>query len=197
MLNWVWFGLLAAGVLYAAATGNMEPVTEAAFAAASDAVLMIIEICGLLCLWLGILRIAESSGLVDGVGRLIAPLVRRLFPSVPARHPAFAAIVMNIAANLLGLGNAATPFGLKAMEYLQTLNPNKTIATAPMITLLVLNTSCITFIPTMVISLRLSAGSAAPTSIIGATILSSATGLAFALLLDRALAFRDEHRGWR
>ena len=195
MLNWVWFGLLATGMFFAAAGGNMEQTTAAAFSAASDAVLLILEICGLLCLWMGMLRIAERSGLVDVLARLISPLARRLFPSVPPQHPAFSAIVMNIAANLLGLGNAATPFGLKAMEYLQTLNPQPDTASAPMITLLAMNTSCITLLPTMVISLRLSAGSAEPTAIIGATMLASSIGFVFALLLDRAIRRRGQHRG--
>ena len=181
---------MALGVGYGMMQGNLDAVTEAAFAAANDAVLIVIEICGLICLWLGMFKIAEASGLVKALGRLIAPLVRHLFPSVPERHPAFSAIVMNIAANLLGLGNAATPFGLKAMEHLQTLNADKSVASAPMITLLAMNTSCVTFLPTLVISLRVSAGSADPTAIIGATILSSSIGLLFALLLDRFLRSR-------
>lgn len=192
-LGLVW--LVGNRYVFAAAGGNMEQTTAAAFSAASDAVLLILEICGLLCLWMGMLRIAERSGLVDVLARLISPLARRLFPSVPPQHPAFSAIVMNIAANLLGLGNAATPFGLKAMEYLQTLNPQPDTASAPMITLLAMNTSCITLLPTMVISLRLSAGSAEPTAIIGATMLASSIGFVFALLLDRAIRRREQHRG--
>lgn len=187
MLNWVWFGLLAGSIVYAAINGNIEAVTAAAFKAANDTVVIIIEICGLICLWLGMLKIAEASGLVRRLGRLIAPVVRRLFPDVPEQHPAFSSIVMNISANLMGLGNAATPFGLKAMEHLQSLNQDKLSASPPMITLLVMNTSCITFIPTLVISLRLAAGSVDPTAIIGATVLSSAIGLTFALALDRIL----------
>jgi len=187
MLNWIWFGLIAVGVGYGMLTGNLAAVTEEAFAAANDAVLILLEICGLTCLWLGMLKIAEASGLVDKLGKCIAPLVRRLFPDVPAGHPAFSSIIMNVAANLLGLGNAATPFGLKAMEQLQTLNRDQATATPAMITLLAINTSCITLLPTMVISLRASAGSAEPTAIIGATILSSTVGLLFALVLDRIL----------
>lgn len=190
MLNWIWFALLALGIVYAAATGNMEPVTEAALTAANDTVLLIIEICGLLCLWLGILKIAEASGLVRQLGRLLSPLIGLLFPDVPRSHPAFSAIVMNFSANLLGLGNAATPFGLKAMQHLQELNQGRDSASAAMITLLALNTSCITFIPTLVISLRLSAGSSDATCIIGATALSSGLGLLFALVLDRLLRRR-------
>lgn len=192
MLNWIWFGLIAVGIGYAMFNGSMGMVTEAAFAAANDAVLIILEICGLTCLWLGMLKIAQASGLVDGLGRLISPIVRRLFPDVPKGHPAFSSIIMNVAANLLGLGNAATPFGLKAMEQLQTLNREPTVATSAMITLLAMNTSCITLLPTLTISLRVSAGSSEPTAIIGATIISSTLGLLFALLMDRIL--RSYHR---
>jgi spore maturation protein A len=125
--------------------------------------------------------------MVKRLGKMIAPVVRRLFPDVPREHPAFSSIVMNISANLLGLGNAATPFGLKAMEHLQALNSDKLSASPAMITLLVMNTSCITFIPSMVISLRVAAGSTNPTIIIGATFLSSLIGLSFALVADRLL----------
>ena len=178
------------GVVYSAASGNITPVTEAALAAANDAVLLIIEICGLLCLWLGMLKIAEASGLVRRLGALLAPLIGLLFPGLPRSHPAFSAIVMNFSANLLGLGNAATPFGLKAMQHLQELNQGRDSASPAMITLLAMNTSCITFIPTLVISLRMSAGSSDPACIIGATALSSGAGLLFALCLDRLLRRR-------
>lgn len=179
--------LLAIGVGYGIVTGNVNAVTEAAFAAANNAVVLILEICGLMCLWLGLLKIAEASGLVARLGKLLSPLIRRLFPDIPISHPAFSFIMMNAAANLLGLGNAATPFGIKAMEQLQTLNPRKDTATPAMITLLVMNTSCITLLPTMVISLRVSANSADPTAIIGATVLASSIGLLCALLLDNLM----------
>ena len=194
MLNWIWFLLLAGGVLYGAVSGNMGAVTEAALQAASDAVRLMIEMCGLLCLWLGILRISEASGLVDRLGRALSPAVGLLFPDVPRSNPAFAAIVMNFSANLLGLGNAATPFGLKAMAHLQELNQRPDEASSAMITLLALNTSGVTFIPTLVISLRMAAGSSDPTRIIGATILASSIGLTFALLLD---GFLRRSRGGR
>lgn len=187
MLNWIWFFLLAAGIVYAAAAGTMEQVTQAALASAQDAVTLIFEMCGLLCLWLGILRIMEASGLVDKLGRLLSPLVGRLFPQVPREHPAFAAIVMNFSANLLGLGNAATPFGLKAMEHLQQLNGGGEQASPAMITLLALNTSGVTLVPTLIISLRMAASSSDPTCVIGPTALASSIGLTFALLLDAAL----------
>ena len=180
----LWFVGLAAGVVYAAATGNIDQVTVAAFAAADEAVKLVLGLCGMMCLWMGLLRIAEAAGLVDRLARLLTPLVRRLFPSVPPGHPAMGAIVMNVSANLLGLGNAATPMGLKAMEHLQALNPDKTKASPAMVTLLALNTAAVTLMPTMVISLRMAAGSQSPASITGATILSSSIGMASALVLD-------------
>lgn len=194
MLNWIWFLLMAVGVMYSAVQGTIDAVTEAAFSAASDTVMLILEICGLLCLWLGIFRIAERSGLVEKLGRMITPLISLLFPGVSKSSPAFAAIVMNVAANFLGLGNAATPFGLKAMEHLQAENRRKDTASDAMITLLAMNTSCITVLPTLMISLRASMGSAEPASIIGATLLSSVAGLVFALLLDRLLQNRKGGR---
>ncbi|MEG2213580.1 MAG: nucleoside recognition domain-containing protein, partial [Clostridiales bacterium] len=169
MLNWIWFLLLGGGIIYGALSGNMEAVSTASLAAAADTVRLIIEITGLLCLWLGMLKIAEESGLIQALARLLSPMVAFLFPDVPKQHPAFASMLMNMAANLLGLGNAATPFGLKAMEQLQSLNEHPDTASTPMITFLAINTSSITLVPTLVISLRAAAGSANPTEIIGAT----------------------------
>ena len=194
MLDRIWFALLGAGVVFGAFAGSVDAVTEAALTAAEDAVSLSIEMCGLLCLWLGVLRIAEASGLVDALGRALSPLVGKLFPDVPPSHPAFASIVMNFSANLLGLGNAATPFGLKAMSQLQELNQGGKEASPAMITLLALNTSGVTFIPTLVISLRLAAGSRAPACIIAPTALASSLGLMFALLLDGVLRRRSRRR---
>lgn len=190
MLDYFWFGLLLAGVLYAACTGNIQLVTGAAFSAADDGVQLVLGLCGMLCLWMGLLRIAEEAGLVQALARLLSPLVRRLFPSVPAGHPVLGSIVMNLSANLLGLGNAATPMGLQAMEELQSLNPEPDRASPAMLTLLAMNTAAITLLPTTVMGLRMAAGSAAPASIVGATILASSLGMAFSLLLDWLLRRR-------
>ena len=194
MLDRIWFALLAAGVIFGAVTGSMDAVTAAALTAAEDAVSLSIEMCGLLCLWLGVLRIAESSGLTDALGQALSPAVSLLFPDVPRAHPAFASIVMNFTANLLGLGNAATPFGLKAMSQLQELNRDREEASSAMITLLALNTSGVTFIPTLVISLRMAAGSRDPACVIAPTALASSLGLVFALLLDCVLRRRSRRR---
>ena len=194
MLDRIWFALLAAGVVFGSVTDSVDAVTAAALTAAEDAVSLSIKMCGLLCLWLGVLRIAEASGLVDALGRALSPLVGLLFPDVPRAHPAFASIVMNFSANLLGLGNAATPFGLKAMSQLQELNRGGEEASPAMITLLALNTSGVTFIPTLVISLRLAAGSRDPACVIAPTALASSLGLAFALILDGVLRRRSRRR---
>lgn len=197
MLNIIWLFLLGGGILFAAINGNIEAVTEAAFAATADVVSLALNMCGVLCLWLGMLKLAEDAGLVRIIARVISPLVRRLFPEVPRDHPAIFAIVMNIAANMLGLGNAATPFGLKAMEQLQKLNPDKDTASNSMITFLALNTSCITLVPTLVISLRAQAGSALPTDIIAPTVTATAVGTCFAICFDRYLRYRNRGKGGR
>lgn len=169
--------------------GEAGVLNSALFAAAENVPMLMLELCGMICLWTGLMKIAEASGLVKQIGKLLAPLVRLLFPDVPKHHPAFSSIVMNMAANFLGIGNAATPFGLKAMQQLQEINPDRSQASPAMVTFLAVNTSCITLMPTMVISLRAAAGSSNPTAIVGATILASSIGFVFALLLDRLLRF--------
>ena len=187
MVNWFWFILMAAGIIFAAISGEVDALNNAIFAAAEDAPMLIIELCGMICLWTGLMKIAERSGLVNLIGKALSPIIRRLFPDIPKGHPAFSAIIMNVAANFLCIGNAATPFGLKAMEQLQSLNPDKSRATPSMITFLVLNTSCITLMPTLVISMRVSAESASPAAIVGPTIIASTIGLCFALIFDRLM----------
>ncbi len=187
MLNIIWFVLLAVGIIYALLNGNIDAVTAAVFSSAGNAVKLSIELAGVLCLWMGLFKLAERSGIINIIAKIIAPVAGWLFPSVPRDDPAFFAIVMNLAANLLGLGNAATPFGLKAMERLQKLNTDPSAASAPMITFLALNTACITFIPTLVISLRTASGSANPTSIIGATVVATTCGTIFAIVFDRLM----------
>ena len=120
-----------------------------------------------MALWLGIMKIAEKGGLVAALAKMLRPLMVRLFPSVPSQHPAMGAIILNLSANMLGLGNAATPFGMKAMQELQTLNNDSDEASTAMCTFLALNTSCITLIPATIIGVRLSFGSANPTEIVG------------------------------
>ena len=141
-----------------------------------------------MALWLGIMKIASASGLLDKFSRMLKPLLKLLFPEIPENHESYEYISSNIVANMFGLGNAATPFGLKAMKSLQELNPKKDTATRSMITFLVLNTSGITIIPTTIISLRMMYGSSDPTSIVFICILSTFISTFLGLIIDRILA---------
>ncbi|MEC9376792.1 MAG: nucleoside recognition domain-containing protein, partial [Candidatus Neomarinimicrobiota bacterium] len=149
-----WFGMILISVVVGTITGNIDAVTEAAINMAKTAVEIAIGLIGIMALWLGTMKIAEESGLIRIIARALRPITVRLFPDVPEDHPAIGSIVLNMAANILGLGNAATPLGLKAMEELQELNPNKDTATNAMCTFLAINTSSVQFIlPATVVAL--------------------------------------------
>jgi len=154
MLNYIWFGMMLIAVVVGTITGNIDAVTEAAINMAKTAVEIAIGLIGIMALWLGTMKIAEESGLIQIIARALRPITIRLFPNVPEDHPAIGSIVLNMAANILGLGNAATPLGLKAMEELQELNPNKDTATNAMCTFLAINTSSVQLIlPATVVAL--------------------------------------------
>lgn len=194
MLNLVWAGLLVVGVAVAAARGNANVITETAMTAADSAIQILIGLLGVMVLWLGLSRIAEDAGLVKSLARLVQPVLRRLFPTIPRDHPAMGAITMNISANMLGLGSAATPFGLKAMQHLQELNPEKDTASDPMITFLVLNTSGVTLVPAVIIGLRAQHGSANPAEIMLPVLLATLCSTAVGLGLDRLIRRRPRVR---
>ncbi|GIP37515.1 spore maturation protein A [Paenibacillus sp. J31TS4] len=185
MVNWIWLFFLVSGIVTAAVQGNMDAVTQAVFDGAKSGVTICFGLISILVFWLGMMRIAEDAGLLKALAKLLRPVVRFLFPSVPADHPAMGYIMSNMSANLLGLGNAATPMGIKAMQELQKLNPNPSAATPAMCTLLALNTSSITLIPTTLIAIRISAQSANPAEIVGTTLLATAVATAAAILADR------------
>jgi len=166
VLNGIWLGLVLGAVAYAAFSGRMQDVTDQIYASAEQAVTLIIQLTGIMVFMLGIMRVARDGGMLRWIARRIAPLLRRLFPEVPADHPAMNAMVMNFAVNIFGLGNVATPFGLKAMVELDKLNPFKGVATNPMVLFLAINTSAITlFPPTGTVAVRAAAGSADPFAI--------------------------------
>lgn len=194
MLNIIWLFLLGAGIVIAAINGNIEIVTEAALGAARAAVEVCFDLVGVMALWLGIMKIAEKGGLVQSLAKLLRPLMIRLFPSVPPNHPALGAIILNLSANMLGLGNAATPFGMKAMQELQKLNKESDEASEAMCTFLALNTSCITLIPATIIAVRLSFDSANPTEIVGACIFATAISMVVAINLDYWFRTRSKWR---
>lgn len=168
----------------------MKAVTQKALDAASDAAKLAIGLIGVLALWMGLMRVAEKAGLIGLLARALRPLLVRVFPEVPADHPAMGAIVMNMAANLLGLGNAATPLGLEAMKRLQELNPHKKTASNAMVLFLALNTTHITLIPARTIALRLENGSLAATNIVLPTILATVCGTLVAFIAARLLQGR-------
>ena len=187
MMNAVLVGMLIFSVVSAAFGGNMETLSAAALSGCGEAATPVISLTGMLCLWCGLMKIAQQCRLTEAVARLFRPLTRLLFPELPAGSPALQAICMNLSANLLGLGNAATPLGLAAMRELQKLNRQKDTASNAMVTFVVLNTASLQLIPTTCAVLRQQAGSAAPMEILPAVWLSSVASAAAALTLARLL----------
>lgn len=195
MMNWIWLGMIVAGVVVAALTGKASAVTDAAFAGGKLAIETVIGLAGMMALWMGIMKIAEKSGLTEGIAFVLRPVVRWLFPSVPRDHPAIGAMLMNISANMLGLGSAATPFGLKAMQELQSLNEDKETASEAMCTFLTLNTASVTLVPGTIIALRATYGAANPADIVMATLIASVIAGVFAVALDGLVRGINRVRG--
>ncbi|HLR34959.1 MAG TPA: nucleoside recognition domain-containing protein [Tissierellales bacterium] len=187
MINVIWAALLIIGFVVGAVTGNIEAVTEAAIENAKTGVELAMGLIGVMALWLGIMKIAEDSGLVEKIAKGLRPITVRLFPDVPEDHPAMGAMVMNIAANILGLGNAATPLGLKAMQELQELNEQKDTATDAMVMFLAINTSSVTLIPASTIAILTAAGATNPTNIIGPTIVATVASTVVAIIATKML----------
>jgi spore maturation protein A len=196
MLNYIWLALVIVAVVLGGINGKIESVTNAAIDSAGSSVTIAIGLMGVMALWLGIMKIAEESGLITRIAKLIAPLMKRLFPEIPSDHPAMGSMLMNIAANLLGLSNAATPLGLRAMEDLQKLNKTPGVATNAMCTFLTINTAGLQLVPATMIGLMAAAGSKEPTAIIGTTLASTMIaaicGVSAAKLLQRLPIFSVE-----
>lgn len=194
MLNYIWLALVLLAVIIGGVYGRMAAVTDGAFEAAKTAVTLALALIGVMALWLGVMRLAEKAGLVQTLARAIRPLMRRLFPDVPPEHPAMGAMLMNMAANMLGLGNAATPLGLRAMADLERLNPRPGTATNAMCTFLAINTSSIQLVPATAVALLSGAGSVRPSAIIGtaflATLCSTIVGITAVKLLEKLPAYR-------
>lgn len=188
MINYIWLSMMVLGILAAIWNGNVAEVTKAAMEGAEQAVKISLGLIAIISFWLGIMRLAEKSGLIGLLAKIVAPVTKRLFPEIPKDHPAMGAIIMNISANMLGLGNAATPMGLIAMQEMQKLNQgDKEVATSSMCTFLALNTACITLIPSTIIGIRILYDSKDPTCIVGATILATAFGMLIAIVVDRLM----------
>ncbi len=188
MLNYIWFALMAIALVVAIFMGTAPAVTKGAIDSAKTGVDIALGLVGIMTLWLGIMRVAEKAGLIAMLGRLLRPFSRLLFPEVPPEHPAIGAMIMNIAANMLGLSNAATPLGIKAMEELQTLNDGDTeTATNAMVTFMTLNTAGIQLIPATIIAVLAAAGAKNPTAIIVTTIVATLSGAAAAVTTAKIL----------
>jgi spore maturation protein A len=186
-------GLIIIGIAFAAINGKMEAINEAAFEGAKVGVTICFGLISVLVFWLGIMKIAEESGLLRLFSKALSPVAKFLFPDVPRDHPAMGYILSNMSANLFGLGNAATPMGIKAMEELQKLNPDKDKATPAMITLLALNTSSLTLIPATVIAIRLNYESTNAVEIVGTTIFATLCSTSIAIMLDKWYRYRHRH----
>ena len=173
MLNVIWFVMILIGIFVAMMKGQLDIVNQVVINHTQDAVVFAIGLTGIMSVWLGLIKIAERSGLIDSIGKLMGPFVRLLFPEIPPNHPAISAIVMNVVANMFGAGNSATALGLKAMEELQQLNIKKERATNAMCMFLVINMSSVQLVPLTVLKIRADAGSANPAEIIGTTLLAT------------------------
>lgn len=184
MINYIWGLFLVVGVLYSIIKKDPN-LTNNLISSGKNGLDIILGLLPIMCLWLGIMRLAEKSGLLDKLSQKLSKYIRIIFPEVPKGDPAVAYISSNIIMNILGLGNAATPFGIKAIKELQRLNKNKDIASRSIITFLIINTSSVTIVPTTVISLRLLNNSINASEIIPVTIITSFISTIIALLLDR------------
>jgi spore maturation protein A len=189
MVNLIWAFLAVIGIAFAAFNGTMEEVNKAIFATLDEAVMITLSLTGVLVFWLGLMKIAEAAGLLAGLAKIFRPFVKKIFPEIPENDPALGYILSNMTANMFGLGNAATPMGLKAMKELKRLSGNEE-ASRSMITLLAINTSSLTLIPTTVIAIRMKYGSADPTSIVGATIIATLISTTAALMIDRFFYYK-------
>jgi spore maturation protein SpmA len=195
MLNYIWLGLIIASTVLCAVQLGLDPhsdvvkqVGEAAFAACKTAVMDIaLPLTGIMALWLGIMRLAAKSGMVEILAHALRPIMRRLFPDVPPDHPAMGSMIMNIATNMLGLGNSATPLGLRAMNDLETLNRRPGTATNAMCTFLAINTSSVQLIPATTVTYLAAAGAKDPTAIIGPAFLATACATTAAIAMVKFL----------
>lgn len=199
MLNIIWLGLLVGSVAIAIVTGHVKEVVVSVTDSAEAALKLALGFAGIMALWLGIMRIAQDSGLVDHLTSLIRPVMRFLFKGIPDGHPAMGSMAMNMVANMFGLNNAATPLGIRAMKDLDTLNRNRGTATDDMCMFLAMNTSSLQIIPAGAIALLAAGGSSDPTAIVfpalAATTVSTVVGVVAARTLSRMKRFRKDAEG--
>ena len=184
MINYIWSFFIVIGVIYSIYKGDTN-LSNTLLTSGTKSIDMIFSIGSIICLWLGVMNIAKKSGILEILSNKLSPLVRLLFPEIPKGDIAISYISLNIVMNMLGLGNAATPFGLKTMKELKRLNNNSDVASRSMITFLVINTASVTIIPTTVISLRVLNGSSNPNEIVSSCIVTTFLSVVLALIIDR------------
>ena len=187
MMGYIWFAIILLAMVMAAIQGTMADVTAAALDSAKVSVTLAIKLIGVMALFLGVMKVAQDAGLLRIIARAIRPIMVRLFPDVPAEHPAMGAMIMNMSANMLGLANAATPFGIKAMLELNKLNKHKGTATNAMVLFLAINTSNVTILPTGVIGIRHAAGSLDSAGILPSTLFATLCSTIVAIIITKAL----------
>lgn len=173
MINYIWFIMVCLGLIIGILTGNGELMSKTIIGSIDTTVTFIIGLVGLMCFWCGVMKVAEKSGLTEKLAKLMRPILKMIFKDAGKDEKALGAIVMNITANMMGLGNAATPFGIKAMEEMDRLNKEKGVASNDMALFLVLNAACIQLVPSTIISIRAAAGSQNPGVIILPAIIST------------------------
>ena len=184
MINYIFASFFIIGIIYSLLTNNIN-ISNEMLQASTKAIELIFTMLPVMCLWLGIVNIAKKSGLLDKLANLLTPILKIIFPEIPENHKAFSYISINIIMNMLGVGNAATPFGLKAMKSLQEINTKKDTASRSMITFIILNTAAVTIIPTTIISLRILNKSINPMSIVPYIIITSTLSCMIGLIIDR------------
>ena len=190
MVNKIWAFFIVVGIIFFLTTGDLETLNYEILNSAKNSFEMVTKIFPVMALWLGIMNIAKVSGLLNKISNILSPILGKLFPEIPKGHESLSLIASNIVVNMFGLGNAATPFGLKAMKSLQLLNKKKNTASRSMITFLIINTSGVTLIPTTVISLRMMYQSKHPTEIVLSCILATTISTICAITIDYLITRR-------
>ena len=194
MVNIIWALFIIIGIIYSLISGNFNVINNEILVSGKSALELLLGMLPVLVIWMGLMKVAEEAGIISSISKMMSPILKKIFPSVPNNDPSLGFIASNIAANMAGLGSAATPFGLKAMESLQKLNKDKKVASEAMITFLVLNTSGVTIVPTTIISLRLLYGSVNPSVVLPFCIIATTCSTIGGLTIDYLIRRKNGNR---
>lgn len=194
MVNIIWALFIIIGIIYSLISGNFNVINNEILVSGKSALNLLLGMLPLLVIWMGLMKVAEEAGIISSISKMMSPILKKIFPSVPNNDPSLGFIASNIAANMAGLGSAATPFGLKAIESLQKLNKDKKVASEAMITFLVLNTSGVTIVPTTIISLRLLYGSVNPSVVLPLCIIATTCSTIGGLTIDYLIRRKNGNR---